>query len=225
MKKKIIIVVAAVIIVAAGGWGAYHSNASQSDPKLSPKDIQQIVKDQYPGEIMELDLDKDFSKAVYTVAIEGKEKIYELKMDGNTGEVLRLKEMLQIPETGNAKKDGSNESKDGSKESEGDSKGNKTSEREQVQSSTSQTEEKPSKQNDHSHKNRHKNNQERMVISADEASKIALKQFPGTVTELELDEDDGRYIYEIEIENGNDKEAEFEIDAMTGETISLEIDD
>ena len=61
-------------------------------------------------------------------------------------------------------------------------------------------------------------------ISVEEAIEIALEEFSGKVEEAEFDEDDGRYLYEIEIENG-DKEAEFEIDAVTGEIIDMEIDD
>jgi len=62
------------------------------------------------------------------------------------------------------------------------------------------------------------------VIDKDEALEIALAEFPGEVDSIELDEEDGRLIYEIEIESG-DEEAEFEIDAMTGEIIVIEIDD
>lgn len=58
-------------------------------------------------------------------------------------------------------------------------------------------------------------------ISAEEAIAIAMKSAQGTVTELELDEDDGRVYYEIEIEDGV-FEYEFEIDAMTGEVIEWE---
>lgn len=52
-------------------------------------------------------------------------------------------------------------------------------------------------------------------ISEDDAVNIALKKFAGNVVAVELDEDDGRYVYEIEIISGG-KEAEFEIDAKTG---------
>ncbi|MFD0951687.1 PepSY domain-containing protein [Virgibacillus natechei] len=55
------------------------------------------------------------------------------------------------------------------------------------------------------------------------AEEIALNEFDGQITELELDEDDGRLMYEIEIEDGED-EAEIEIDAYTGEILVIEID-
>mgnify|MGYP001631741460 CR=1 FL=1 len=53
----------------------------------------------------------------------------------------------------------------------------------------------------------------------DKAKQIAETRLPGgKVVELELDEDDGRLIYEGEIETAA-VEAEFEIDAITGEVI------
>ncbi|MFC4025346.1 PepSY domain-containing protein [Oceanobacillus longus] len=61
------------------------------------------------------------------------------------------------------------------------------------------------------------------VIGDEKARKIALENFNGTVTDFELDEDDNQLIYEIEVKNSN-KEAEFEIDAITGEIIEMEID-
>lgn len=40
--------------------------------------------------------------------------------------------------------------------------------------------------------------------TAQEAVDKALKEFDGTVTDVEYDEDDGEYYYQIEIENGNE---------------------
>lgn len=57
-------------------------------------------------------------------------------------------------------------------------------------------------------------------ISEDDAVNIALKKFAGNVVAVELDEDDGRYVYEIEIISGG-KEAEFEIDAKTGKWLNV----
>ena len=60
-------------------------------------------------------------------------------------------------------------------------------------------------------------------ITADEAIAIAMKSAQGTVTDLELDDDDGRVHYDIEIEDGV-YEYEFEIDAITGEVLDFEKD-
>ncbi|QGH36541.1 hypothetical protein GI584_21900 [Gracilibacillus salitolerans] len=61
-------------------------------------------------------------------------------------------------------------------------------------------------------------------ISTDEARSIALDKYSGTIKELELDEDDGRHIYEIEIRTDKG-EVELEIDARTGEIHKLDYDD
>ena len=60
-------------------------------------------------------------------------------------------------------------------------------------------------------------------ITSKEAIAIALKQTPGTVTDVELDDDDGRAYYEIEIEDGK-YEYEYEIDAVTGKILDFEKD-
>ncbi|KAA0955802.1 hypothetical protein FQ087_14530 [Sporosarcina sp. ANT_H38] len=60
-------------------------------------------------------------------------------------------------------------------------------------------------------------------ITEKAAVKIAMKQAKGTVTEVKLDEDDGRVIYEIEIQD--DKyDYDFDIDAISGEVLKFEKD-
>jgi len=49
----------------------------------------------------------------------------------------------------------------------------------------------------------------------------ALNEFPGTVVEMELDDDDDSYIYEIEIKSGNTSK-EIEVDAYTGDVIDID---
>ena len=60
-------------------------------------------------------------------------------------------------------------------------------------------------------------------ITEKAAIKIAMKQAKGTVTEIELDEEDGRVIYEIEIEDGK-YDYDFDIDAISGEVLKFEKD-
>jgi uncharacterized membrane protein YkoI len=66
----------------------------------------------------------------------------------------------------------------------------------------------------------------RALISRDEAVRIAISQTgqSARVAEVELDEDDGRIIYEIELEGGP-FEYELEIDAATGDILDFEKDD
>lgn len=61
------------------------------------------------------------------------------------------------------------------------------------------------------------------IVTEKQAIEIAKAKASGTVTDLELDEDDNRLIYEIEIRNGK-MEYDFEIDATTGDIIKYEED-
>ncbi|MBU9720878.1 MULTISPECIES: PepSY domain-containing protein [Bacillaceae] len=62
------------------------------------------------------------------------------------------------------------------------------------------------------------------LIGIVEAKRIALDKVEGTVKEIELEKDDGRIYYDIEIKTSKG-EVEIEIDARTGEIISIEYDD
>src|SRR5690625_949469 len=92
MLKKIGMTIGLIGIVTVLGFGVYHSNASQAEPTLSPDDIDELVKSQYPGTITELELDKDASGSIYEVEIVNDGIEYELKLDGQTGEIINLKE-------------------------------------------------------------------------------------------------------------------------------------
>ncbi|MBP2079831.1 PepSY domain-containing protein [Oceanobacillus polygoni] len=176
MKKKLGIAIGTVTAAAVIGMGVYHSDAAQANPTLSSEEISDLIQNQYPGTVSELEVDKKGDKAVYEVEIQSDGVEYELKLDGDTGEVLNEKHK----ETNASKKN----------ESEGTAEQDKSLEN---------------------------------LIGDQQAREIALKEFDGTIKEFELDEDDGRFVYELEIING-DKEAEFEIDALTGEILEMEID-
>lgn len=63
-------------------------------------------------------------------------------------------------------------------------------------------------------------------LSEEEAVEIALGEFQGEVDDIDLEEKDGRLVFEIEIENESaDREADITIDAYTGEVLSVELDD
>lgn len=61
------------------------------------------------------------------------------------------------------------------------------------------------------------------LISDEKAKQLAEKAVNGTVTELELDEDDGQFVYELELIT-NKGEADVEIDAITGKVIEINFD-
>lgn len=224
MKKKLSMIIGVIAVVTVLGLGMYHSDASQTEPTLTTDEIKSLISDQYPGEITEIELEKDFNKAVYELEIVGKDKKYELKVDGNSGEILKLKEKTVMHATENNEEDTTD-----NKENKQDEKlilkekQNEKSKKDQDQDK--QTKDKQEKNNNgEAEKSKQKPKDKNAIIDVSEASEIALNEFSGRITEVELDEDDGRLIYEIEIESG-ELEAEIEIDAHTGEVLVMEIDD
>ena len=61
------------------------------------------------------------------------------------------------------------------------------------------------------------------LLTKDEAIAIAKKRAAGNVKEIEMDEDDGRKVYEIEMRDGEFK-YEIKLDAKTGEILEFEKD-
>ena len=61
------------------------------------------------------------------------------------------------------------------------------------------------------------------TISQEQAIDIALAKAAGTVTEIELDDDDNVLVYEIEIRNGK-MEYDFKIDAISGAIVEYKED-
>ncbi|MCY9517235.1 PepSY domain-containing protein [Paenibacillus apiarius] len=62
-------------------------------------------------------------------------------------------------------------------------------------------------------------------IDKEQAKRIALAKVAGTVKEVELDEDDGSYVYEVDIRTGKGKEAQVDVSATTGTVLKVEWDD
>ncbi len=67
---------------------------------------------------------------------------------------------------------------------------------------------------------------DRAGIPGDRALAIAAAEFPGgTVVEAEIEEEDGRLVYDIHVKVDGDGEYEVLIDAMTGAVVDVELED
>lgn len=64
------------------------------------------------------------------------------------------------------------------------------------------------------------------LISAEQAREIALKEAPGVVTELELDDRDYAkgWKWEVEVVNADGREVEVDLDAKTGKVLKIDKD-
>lgn len=62
-------------------------------------------------------------------------------------------------------------------------------------------------------------------LAVEQAIAIALEAQPGTIAEAELDQFEGKPVYDIEIVNAAGEEIEFKVDAATGEILNKWTDD
>ncbi len=63
------------------------------------------------------------------------------------------------------------------------------------------------------------------ILSLQEIISLVSKEESERVLEAELEDENGRYIYEIELLDGDGKVWEYEVDATTGEILSKERED
>lgn len=227
MKKKLGFIISGVVAIAILGFGILYSSTSQVEAALSTEQIKEMVQEQYPGEITEIEQETEFNRAVYEVEIKTKNREYDIKLDGETGEILNISEKPIKNEqkvTNDKKKDTAKGEKDQSQNEKTD---NNTSKdvviNEKKDDETSKNQKSENQKKDQSAQ-KEKDDTKIAIISIEEAKRIALGAFSGEIDDIELDTEDGRLIYEVEVERG-DKEAEIEIDAYTGEIIVIEIDE
>lgn len=206
MKKKLLVAVGIIIGIGVLTFSFLQTSSSSNEPSLTNTEIKNLVSEQYPGEIAEPELKIDANQPVYEIDVTDDQTVYGLKLDGHSGEVLNIvkKEVKKKPATAKKPK-----------------KEKEVSEKPKEPSKEPKEEEKPKEEPKEQAKEKEV---PKTVLSVEEVSKIALQQFSGEIDEIELDEENGRLIYEIEIERG-EQEAEIEIDAYTGEVIVIEIEE
>lgn len=234
MNNKVFLTIIGSLLLVGGVLGILTFNSDSASAYLTKDEAMQKVQTQFPGEIVELELDKERNKEIYEVEIKGTDRFYELEIDAETGEVLKIEEKLfnkqnkqetavkdDIPEVNVSQDDDNNEkaTKNSSakqnvaKKSEDDDKDDKKAQKQvtnkaKTNSDNTKSEKKKATTNNSS------------IISKDKAKSIALGLFNGKIEEIELDDDDGLRYYEIELESSTE-EAEIKINAYTGELISI----
>ncbi|BAC12552.1 hypothetical protein [Oceanobacillus iheyensis HTE831] len=204
MNKRTLLI-GAVVILVVSLFFIYRTGASSSEPKLSQEEIKQLVKEQYPGTQNEPDLQLKDGEPVYQIEVRQENGSYKVVLDGNTGKVLDIYQK-EAEKAENVEPDDNNDTTT-------DEDTNTDNNQDNNDDTDKADKDEPSSEQGNN-----------AIISSEEAKEIALNQFSGTVSELELDEDDGTMMYEIEIVDGN-KEATIEINAYTGNVIVIETED
>jgi uncharacterized membrane protein YkoI len=202
-KRWIIPVTIAVLVVAV--FGLYRMQASAGEPEMTIEQARQQAEKQYSATVTEIELDRSGSEPRYEIDLENGETRYDLTLNGNTGEVINLKEsniqstlMPEVTEKGEDSAD----------------------DKQQEDSSETDTKQPADKNTTPPQKQA---SQAEVKITMDEAIKIATDEVGGSVTESEFDEEDGLPVYELELQTADD-EADVVINAQSGEIVTITYD-
>ena len=134
-------------------------------PKISEQQAVSIASSMFAGPISDVELEKLNGVLVYAVEIEEGSSEIDVKIDANSGQVLKIEREDELG----------------------------VSELEVINAR----------------------------LTEQQAMQVALIAVPGTVTELEAEKVNGRYVYEVEI-NSNGEEFDVSVDVVTGEVVSIE---
>lgn len=94
MKKKVTVLVGALAIGTMVGLGFSQSDqdaqaSENQQASVSSDDISSQVNEQYEGEITELELEDENNQLYYEVEVTNDNEEYDLKVDAETGEILK----------------------------------------------------------------------------------------------------------------------------------------
>jgi len=232
--------------------GLFYSNYAQSEPSLTENEVKDIVSDQYPGKITDLNLKNINNQSVYEVLVTHENSKYNIKIDRHSGEILDIiRKSVAVKENNNkeapkkdikkqtdkqtnntppkteenpkqSKKQEKNEQVKNEKETAVKEEKREEEHEANVPKEQPKTAEKPKEENKSTPKE--STDTKETVLSISEVSNIALSHFSGSIDDVELEDEDGRLYYEVEIER-DEQEAEMKIDAYTGEVIVIEIEE
>ncbi|MBY6023421.1 hypothetical protein CHN50_09425 [Priestia aryabhattai] len=226
MKRTLIMVLSA-LAVAIGIWYWVTALNNTSASSLSESDVQSLVKQKYEGQIDRIQkVDNQFH-----VQLTNQNNTYEIMVDRASGDII---DFSKVSESTNEEKPRAQLTQEQAKK--------KAAER--VQGTVENVKE----SNDHydiTIKNNggthivkvnrsdgsianvstaQENEQLTTLISKEGAKKIALEKVKGTISSVELEDDDDELLYEVEIDQSPSEEATVLIDAYSGEIVSIQFE-
>src|SRR5690625_3714352 len=252
LTRKLMITFGVIISISILITWLYYSNYAQSEPSLTENEVKDIVSDQYPGKITDLNLKNINNQSVYEVLVTHENSKYNIKIDRHSGEILDIIiKSVAVKENKNKeapkkdiKKQTDKQTNNTPPKTEENPKQSKKQEKNEQVKNEKETAVKENKQDEEHEANvpkeqpkttekpkeEHKSapkeptDTKETVLSISEVSNIALSHFSGSIDDVELEDEDGRLYYEVEIER-DEQEAEMKIDAYTGEVIVIEIEE
>src|SRR5699024_6635048 len=90
LTRKLMITFGVIISISILITGLFYSNYAQSEPSLTENELTDIVSDQYPGKITDLNLKNINNQSVNEVLVTHENSKYNIKIDRHSGEILDI---------------------------------------------------------------------------------------------------------------------------------------
>src|SRR5690625_1026200 len=90
LTRKLMITFGVIISISILITGLFYSNYAQSEPSLTENEVKDIVSDQYPRKITDLNLKNINNQSVYEVLVTHENSKYNIKIDRHSGEILDI---------------------------------------------------------------------------------------------------------------------------------------
>lgn len=211
MKKLVIgltisaAVIGGFVIAQTMTSGSAATQSTESIKLITEKEAKEIALKTVNGTITEIDFDQDDQRPHYEFEIQSNNEEVNIDVDATTGKATITKREVEKDKVANTKPVQTNETASNVQVADDQDDDVKVSETQTTLPNTAST--------------------SKEVITKAEAIKIASTVAKGTVTKVELDNDDNDQTktYELEFKDGN-VEYDVEIDAYTGHIIEVNQD-
>src|SRR5699024_336269 len=90
LTRKLMITFGVIISISILITGLFYSNYAQSEPSLTENEVKDIVSDQYPGKITDLNLKNINNQSVYEVLVTHENSKYNIKINRHSGDILDI---------------------------------------------------------------------------------------------------------------------------------------
>lgn len=229
MNKKTAVISGIVIVILLLVFGTREWVNGNQGSRLEKEKINKIVSAKYPGEILSTELTNRDNTGQYKTVLKSEQGVYVIWSDAVSGEI------LDMNRTENEEVQGKRITKDKAENiaaKHGKVKSAEFNEENKVYLVRVSTEGKTYSLEINGTNGEIKSKKEvesgdedepaqpNTKITKEEARRIALNEVKGTVTDIELDDEDGVIVYEVEIETKT-KEAQVIINAFSGEVNSV----
>jgi uncharacterized membrane protein YkoI len=232
MKKKWLAGIAGILIIVAAGFAIWQllKPGNTSATELNKQEVQTLIKEQLGGKVTAL---KE-KKKVFHAKMEKQDHIYEIEVDAETGDIIRLEKVgtkktekppvlseSEIKEIALANAAGtlsslSKTQSNGKTIYKAEVKDNKQITNltiDAVSGKILSNTNKPAEVNPPKQ------------ISEAEAAKIAAKQVKGEVDDISLQSSNGQTYYLCEVNTADGREATVQVQAITGDVMSVTWDE